>query len=139
MRPVTIFRSTIQSSPISLLFTSDVLHCLCISIFFFQSTRSSFPCLRVAVSYKPGRICAQLPLSAPQFHLRRSHYSLIPPFFHRLCISLYFSSTLSFVSASFRRPFHRYINDLPFSCAFGSSQEPPRPVLALYWRTKPRY
>ena len=64
------FRSTIQSSPISLLFTSDVLHCLRISLFFYLSTRSSFPCLRVAVSYKPGRICAQLPLSTSRFHPR---------------------------------------------------------------------
>ena len=100
--------------------------------FFPPSTRSSFPCPRVAVSYKPGRISAQLPLSAPRFHLRRSLYSLISPFFHRLRILLYFSSTLSSITASFRRLFHRYINDLAFSCAVGSSQEPPSPVHALY-------
>jgi len=106
---------------------------------FFPSTRSSCPCLRVALSYKPGRICAQLPLSAPRFHPRRSLYSLIPQIFHRLRISLYFSSTLSPITASFRRPFHRYINDLSFSCAVGSSQELPSPVHAFYWRTKSRY
>ncbi len=55
---------------------------------FFPSTRSSFPCLRVAVGYKPGQICAQLPLSAQRFHLRRSLYSSIQPFFHRLRILL---------------------------------------------------
>ena len=33
---------------------------------FIPSNRSSFPCLRVAVSYKPGGICAQLPLSVLQ-------------------------------------------------------------------------
>ena len=27
---------------------------------FFSSTRSSFPCLKVAISYKSGRFCAQL-------------------------------------------------------------------------------
>ena len=41
------------------------------------------------------------------------------------------------LTASFRRPFHRYINDL--SCAVGSSQEPPCPVHAFYWRTKSRH
>jgi hypothetical protein len=77
----------------------------------------------VAVSYKPSRI-----------------YS-IPPFFHRICISHFFSSTLSSITSSFRRPFQRYINDLSFLCAIGSigsSQEPPNPVRALYKQTKPR-
>ncbi len=41
--------------------------------------------------------------------------------------------------ASFRRPFDWYINDHSFSCAVASSQEPPSPVHALYWRTKPQY
>ena len=44
----------------------------------FSSTRSSFPCLKMTVSYKSGRICAQLPFSVPQFNLRRSLYSLLP-------------------------------------------------------------
>ncbi len=45
---------------------STVFQCPRISLF-FSSTRSSFTFLRVAVSYKLGRICAQLPLSVPQF------------------------------------------------------------------------
>ncbi len=85
-----IFRSPFPSSPIFLLFTSDVLSLLSHLALFFSSTRSSFTFLQVAVSYKPGRICAQLPLSVLQFHLRRSHYSSIPPFCHRLRISLFF-------------------------------------------------
>ncbi len=52
-------------------------HRLRISLF-FSYTRSSFPYLRVAGSYKSGRICAQLPFSVPQFHLRRSLYSSLP-------------------------------------------------------------
>jgi hypothetical protein len=96
---------------------------------FFPSISSLFLCLRMAVSYKPGRICAQLPLSVPQLHLRRSIYSSITPFFYRRRISLFFSSTFSSVTASFRRPFHRYINDLSFLCAFGSTQEPLVPFM----------
>ncbi len=106
---------------------------------FSPSTCSSFPCLRVAVSYKPGRICAQLQLSAPRFHFYRSLFSLIPLFFRPLRISLYSSSTLSSITEFFRRPFHRYIYGLSFSCAVASYQEPPSPVQALYWQTKPRY
>ena len=37
--------------------------------------------LKVAVSYKSGRICAQLPFPVPQFNLRRSLYSLRPTSF----------------------------------------------------------
>jgi hypothetical protein len=134
--PFSVPQFNLRRSLYSLLPTSFIVFA---SRSFFPSTRSSFPCLRVAVSYKPGRICAQLPLSAPRFHLRRSLYSLIPPFFHRLRILLYLSSTLSSITASFRRPFHRYINDLSFSCAVGSSHELPSPVHAFYWRTKSRY
>ena len=46
-------------------------HRLRISLF-FSSTCSSFPCaFEWQFSYKHGWICAQLPLSVPQFHLRR--------------------------------------------------------------------
>ena len=59
---------------------------------FFSSTRSSCPCRRVAVSYKPGRICAQLPLFVPQFHLRR--FPALPSCFYRLRISFFLVDSL---------------------------------------------
>ena len=46
LRPATIFRSTIQSSPISLLFTSDVIHCPCISLFFSRRIALRFHALK---------------------------------------------------------------------------------------------
>ena len=105
--------------------TPSCFHRLRISLF-SSSTRSSFPCLKAVVSYKSGRICAQLPFSVPQFNLCQSLYSLLPPIFNRLCISLYFPLTLSSIMASFRRPFHRYINDL--SCAV----DPVMPFIKSY-------
>jgi hypothetical protein len=66
-------------------------------LLFFSSTRSSYPCPRVAaVRYKSGRICAQQPFSVPHFRLRRSLYYLPPTFFHFRCIShFFFPSTRS--------------------------------------------
>ena len=69
-------------------------HRLRISLF-FSPTRSSHPCLRVAVCYKSGWICAQLPFSVPRFRIRRSLYSSLSTFFHCCRISLFLSSTRS--------------------------------------------
>jgi hypothetical protein len=41
---------------------------------------STFPCLQVAVSYKPGWIFAQLPLPVPLYHLCRCILQLYPSF-----------------------------------------------------------
>ncbi len=68
---------------------------------FFSSTRSSHPCLRVAVRCKSDWICAQLPFSVPRFHLRRSLYSSLPTFFHCCRISL-FSRRLALYLNSFK-------------------------------------
>jgi hypothetical protein len=67
------FHNSIFADPSTLFFRRPSLSSHL--VLFFSSTRSSFPCLRVAVSYKPGRICAQLPLSAPQFHLRHPSHA----------------------------------------------------------------
>ena len=162
-------------------------HRLRISLF-SSSTRSSFPCaFEWQFSYKHGWICAQLPLSVPQFHLRRYlsniyfrhsfivsdpvlsrrlallfhafdwHLATSPAGYALSCTSrstihlphistILFSLSeiwtmplsastvehhqrcclptnffLFFIPATFRRPFHWYINDLYRFCAFGSS------------------
>ncbi len=63
--------------------------------FFFSSTRSSFPCLKVAVSYKSGRIYAQLPFFVPQFNLRRSLCSILPTSFVVFASRSFFFSRLA--------------------------------------------
>ena len=100
-----------------------------------------------ATIYKPGRICAQLALSAPRFYLRRSLYSLISANYssslHHLHLALFLVDSL-FHYGILLSPLpssigHRYIKDISFSCAVGSSQEPPSPVHAFYWQSKSRY
>ena len=63
--------------------------------FFFSSSRSSFPCHKVVVSYKSGRICAQLPFSVPQFNLCRSLCSLLPTSFVVFASRSYFFRRLA--------------------------------------------
>ncbi len=68
--------------------------------FFFSPTRSSFTCLKAAVSYKSGLICAglicaQLPFFVPQFKFRRSSYSLPPTCFIVFASCSFFPSTRS--------------------------------------------
>ena len=63
--------------------------------FFFSSTRSSFTCLKVAVSYKSGRNCAQLPFF--RFTIQSTPISLLftSDVLHCLRISLFFSRRLA--------------------------------------------
>ena len=64
--------------------------------FFFSSTRSSFPCLKVEGSYKSGRNCAQ-PATIFSSKIQSSPISLLftSDVLHRLRISLFFSLRLA--------------------------------------------
>ncbi len=99
--------------------------------FFFSSTRSSFPCLPVAVSYKSGRICAQLRFSVPQFNLRRSLYSLLPTSFIVFASRSFFPVDSLFVSMPSSGSYLQARPDLRSATTFRSTI-PSSPISLLF-------